>query len=110
MDTIMNEIDIPCADGSDANCWRFVKVSLPYSALERFGCLVTVDESDQMVRIDPSDAWLAQFEDRLTQEDLASIKGFGNFERRFSDFDDTVCGACGSDQTYDAEGTNTSSD
>lgn len=104
----MAKIEIPCADGTDANCWGTVEVSLPYPALELLGCMVTVDESAETVRIAPSPAWLNQFKDKLGDEDLESVNEFGYIERPYRDFGGTICGACGSDQTYDADGNNIS--
>lgn len=98
------KIQVPCADGTDANCWGTVEISLPYPALELRGCTVTVDESEETVRIDFSPQWLKSYKDKLNKDDLESVNEIGYVERPYRDFGRTICGACGSDQTYDKEG------
>ncbi|SIN84983.1 hypothetical protein [Paraburkholderia phenazinium] len=102
------KIEIPCADGTDANCRSTVEVSLPYPALELYGCNVTVDASAKTVRIDPTPEWLKRYQDTLSEYDRESVKEDGYIERGYRDFGGTICGACGSDQTYDADGSNIS--
>ncbi|WP_147364320.1 hypothetical protein [Burkholderia pseudomallei] len=102
------KIEIPCADGTDVNCCGTVEVSLPYPTLELYGCTVTVDESAETVRIDPTPEWLMRYQDTLSEADHESVKEYGYIEPSYRDFGGTICGACGSDQTYDAEGNNIS--
>ena len=102
------KIDVPCADGTDANCSDTVEVPLPYPALELYGCNVTVDELAETVRINLTTDWLKHYQNTLNADDRESVKDEGYIERPYRDFGGTICGACGSDQTYDAEGNNIS--
>ena len=102
------KIEIPCADGTDANCVDTVELSLPYPALELYGCAVTVDERSETVQIVLSPEWLTHYEHTLCEGDRESVREDGYIERSYGDFGGTICGACGSDQTYDAEGNNIS--
>ena len=108
------KIEVPCADGSDRNCYGTVEVDLCYMGLSADDIAVNCIEQDgqdvlESIQITPPNLdWVIKNKEFLSSSDLEDIDEEGFFEINPRDIN-TVCAACGSDQTYDAEGRNISS-
>lgn len=109
------KIEVNCADGTDAQCFGTVEIELPFAGLSDDDVIVNwteVREKDvvESVQITPpsSPDWVKQNDEHLSEFDIDAIKATGSFMIQSDDLEEAVCDACGSDQTYDDEGNNTS--
>lgn len=108
------KIEVHCDDGSDQNCYGAVEIDLPYTGLSDDNVVVnwTTERGRDIVSdvqiSPPNQNWVKQNENSLSDYEIESINENGFFEIAYADLEHKVCGACGSDQTYDAEGNNIS--
>lgn len=108
------KIKVHCDDGSDRNCYGTVEIDLPYDGLSSDNVTFNwIKEGGrdivESVRISPPNAdWEKQNEDNLSPSEIEAIDLKGFFELGYDELEHKVCGACGSDQTYDDEGNNIS--
>lgn len=107
------KIKVHCDDGTDHNCYGTVEIDLPYAGLSSDS--VTVNWTKERgkdivtsVQISPPTDWVKQNENNLSPSDIEDVNLTGFFEIEYSDLEHEVCGACGSDQTYDDENNNIS--
>lgn len=102
------KIEVNCTDGRYRHCEGVVEIYLPYRGLSDGDVILNFfggGEDGELKSFEitpPNPAWVKQNEDLLSDEDIENIEEDEFFEIKASDFQ-MVCGACGSDQPYDAE-------
>jgi hypothetical protein len=104
-------IETHCPDGTDPQCFGTVMMELPYTGLSATDVHCNWNEKDELESLTiypPNDLrWIAENERWLSESEIDSIKCDGYFEIEHSDFSDhNCCGACGSSESYNAEGEN----
>jgi hypothetical protein len=112
------KILVHCDDGSDRNCHGKVETEIPFDGLRDNNVSVNwIDTRDteevESVTITPPapvEQWVLQNRRTLDAHQIDSIKATGSFTLEYTELESVVCGACGSDQTYDADGKNITSD
>lgn len=97
------EYTIKCSDGSDRRCHKTLEVEIAVEGL-------TEEQLEDIVERNGTSITREQVEDsqiELDKEELANLKESG--EVYYSCYLDSVCSACGSDQDYDDDGVNITS-
>lgn len=99
----MFSYDIPCSDGSDRHCARTLSISLPID-LDNYEFQELLNGHSVFVPLEDAEGLLLDMDAPEYNDDrsmvLISPADIG-LESLVN-----VCGACGSDQTYDACGNN----
>lgn len=111
-------VTVHCDDGSDRNCHEEVKTELSFHNLSSSNVVVnwTVNRGKEEVDIititppKPVEEWIDQNSHALDESQIESIRETGSFTIDYRELESVVCSACGSDQTYDDEGRNITSD
>jgi hypothetical protein len=105
-----------CSDGTDQNCCQTVQHELPFFGLNkqnvRSNWVQKVGKrqlKNLQITPPPGDQWIIDNDQWLDYTDVHSIKETGSFIIDYDDLSVHCCGACGSDQTYNADGENISS-
>lgn len=94
---------VKCTDGSDSNCYEELDVEIGIIGL-------TAEQLDEIIEHDRAELTKQQIEMNrivLDEHDQKILDEEGVISYPIY-IDNTVCGACGSDQSYDNEGNNIS--
>lgn len=110
------KIEVHCEDGTDRYCYGTVETGLPFVGLSEDDVEVKWVETrgrSKVVSIhitppNPVNKWIEMNRPWLSDYDIDCINSDGVFEIEYQNLEHHVCSACGSDQTYDDEGSNIS--
>ena len=100
----MSNYKLKCQDGSDRNCYEFIDNEIDINNLSDM-------QLDEIAKNEGTTISKQQIKQNGIRLDKDQIKELEENDEVYMSFDvDTVCCACGSDQTYDDEGNNITAD